>query len=158
MLNQTSSFAQSASSLPSSQVSQQLLLLSNTVALTNSTNKQVSNFQSSKAIANRTQQAILFSLSQISTQLTAPNSINNALLVLNDTENQIQILKVIVCQTIAYTSESYENIVLLIQIVTTMESIVKNISNVLNSTLLVANAAKEAAIQVDKLQAIALKH
>ena len=157
LLNQTSSFAQSASSLASSQVSQQLLLLSNMVALTNSTNKQVYNFQSSKAIANMTQHAILFSQSQVSTQLTALNSINNALLVLNDTETQVQILQVIVSQTIAYTSESYGNIAQLIQIVTTMESIVKNMSKVLNSTLLVANAAKEAAIQVDKLQAIALQ-
>jgi hypothetical protein len=66
------------------------------------------------------------------------------------------VLQVIVSQTIAYTPESASNIAQLFQLVTDMESTAKNMSNALNSTLLVANAAKEAAIQADAAQAVAL--
>jgi hypothetical protein len=43
------------------------------------------------------------------------------------------------------------------KIVTDMETAARSMSNALNSTLLSANAAKEAAIQTDALQAIALQ-
>jgi hypothetical protein len=155
--NRSSSFAQSASSLASSQVSQQLLLLNNMVALANSTSDPVSKFLSLKAIANDTKQAISFSQSQISTQLTAINAINNALLYLKDVETQLQILQVIFSQTVAYTPESEANIAQIIQLVTDMKSIETFLSNAFNSTLILANAAKEAAIRADAAQAIALQ-
>jgi hypothetical protein len=155
--NQSSSFAQSASSLASSQVSQQLLLLNNMVELANSTSDPVSKFISSKAIANGTQQAISFLQSQISIQLTAINAINNALLYLNDVETQLQILQLIFSQTIAYTTESETNVAQLIQLVTDMKSIETFMSNAFNSTLILANAAKEAATRADAAQAIALQ-
>jgi hypothetical protein len=66
------------------------------------------------------------------------------------------VLQVIVSQTMAYTPESASNIAQLFQLVTDMESTAKNMSNALNSTLLVANAAKEATIQADAAQAVAL--
>ena len=129
----------------------------NKVALANSTNGPVSKFQLSKALANRTQQAILFSQSQISTESDALSATNDALLGLKDTEIQIQILILIVSQTIVYTPESDANIAQLIQLVTDMESTATNMSDALNLTLLVAKSAKEAAIRADEAQAIALQ-
>jgi hypothetical protein len=156
LLNHASSLAQSASTLANSQVSMQLSLLNDMISLANSTIPPISRFKLAKVIANRTQQAISFSQSQISTELSSLSASNNALLRSTDTETQIQILEVIVSQTIAYTPESASNIVQLFQLVTDMEATATNMSNALNSTLLVANAAKQAAIQADAAQAIAL--
>ena len=154
-----SSFAQNASSLANSQVSQQFSLLNALVTLANSTSEPVSKFQSSKAIANGTQKAISFSQSQVSTVWDSLNEINNVLFLLIETETQIQTLKVIVnqTQTVSFTSDSAALISQLFKLVTDIEITATNISNALNSTLLVANAAKEAAIQADTAQADALQ-
>ena len=155
--NQASSFAQNASLLASYQVPQQLSLLNDMISLANSTDESVSKFKASKSIANGTQQAVSFSQSQVSTVWDSLNAINNVLLLLTETETQIQTLQVIVNQTIAYTPDSVAFIAQLIQIVTDMESAARSMSNALNSTILAAKAAKEAAVQVDLLQAIALQ-
>jgi hypothetical protein len=157
LLNNASSLAQSASTLANSQVSMQLSLLNNMILLANSTSQPVSKFKLSKFIANQTQNAISSSVFQISTELSSLNASNNALLVLTDTETEIEILHVIVSQTTAYTSDSASNIDQLFQLVFDMESTAKRVSKALNSTLLVANAAKQAAIQADVAQALALK-
>ena len=156
LMNQTSSFAKIASSLSSSQVSKQLSLLNDMVSLANSTIEPVSKFQSSKAIANRTQQAISFSQSQIFTELDALSATNIALLGLKDTETQIETIQLIASQT-SYKAESVANVVHLFQLVTDMESTATNMSDALNLTLLVANASKKAAIRADAAQAIALE-
>jgi len=80
-LNQASSFFQKASSSAYNQVFLQLSLLNDMLSLANSTNKPVSKFQSSKDIANGTQQAISFSQSQISNELAALDAINIAFLL-----------------------------------------------------------------------------
>jgi hypothetical protein len=157
LMVQASSLAQSASLLAVSQVPQQLSLLNDMTSLANSTSKPVSKLQLAKAISNRTKQAISMSLFQISTELASLNSSVNAQMILIDALSQLHILEIIISQTIAYTPESEATIAQLIQLVINMESIAKNLSNALESTLSTSNAAKLAAIQADAAQAVALQ-
>jgi hypothetical protein len=131
--------------------------LNDLISLVNSSNEPVSKFQSSKGIANGTQQAVSFTQLQVTTVWDSLNTINNVLLLLTETETQIQILQVIVNQTIAFTTGSVVFIAQLIQTVKNMESAARSMSNAFNSSFLLANAAKEAAIQTDAEQAIALQ-
>jgi hypothetical protein len=157
LIIQASSLAKSASVLAVSHVSQQLSLFNDMTSLANSTSEPVSKFQSAKALSNRTKQATSLQLFQISTELASLNSSVNAQIILIDALSQIQILEIIIAYTIAYTPESEANIANLIQLVTNMESMVKNLSDALKSTLSTENAAKQAAIQADAAQAVALQ-
>jgi hypothetical protein len=157
LMIQASSLAQSAYLLAVSQVPKQLSLFNDMTSLANTTSEPVSKFQLAKAISNRTQQATLLSLFQISTALASLNSSDNAQKILIDALYEIQILEIIVSQTIAFTPERESNIAQLIQLVTNMKSKAKNLSDSLGSTLSTANAAKLAAIQADGAQAVALQ-
>jgi hypothetical protein len=152
-LNQASSFFQKASSSAYNQVFLQLSLLNDMLSLANSTNKPVSKFQSSKDIANGTQQAISFSQSQISNELAALDAINIALLFLTDKETQIGLLNDILTHIGSFVFSLNPLILEMIDI----ESTAKDLPNALNLALSLANAAKKAAIQANEAQAVALQ-
>ena len=157
LMTQASSLAQNASLLAASQVSLQLSLFNDMVSAVSNNSQPVSRFLLAKGMNNRTKQAISFSQTIISTESASLSASNNSLLLLTKTEAQIQILQLIISQTIAYSQLAASNVAQLIQLVANMESTAANLSDALNLTILSANVAYQAALQANAAQAVALQ-